>query len=253
MINLFFYLCIAGTLYSEFRYRRPPPSYNASMQDYQQQLMAAQIHQNPGDNPAPDNPDNLSLPSSPPPTYRSRASMTRPALHITFLNPQGGDYPSSQPPTYRSRAGTLNEPHSPRPAIQIEGDFTQSSDGTATSTDAAQLRTAETPGGETTNNSTQSQPPDGVSGDMTVVHARSASSGGMSVGSRSVEGGTDSRSSTLTQRGIRMVEHLEVMLDNTLRDMDNGGVAANPDANSTESVGQPANGNTDDTIADVRL
>ncbi len=49
--------------------------------------------------------DDYSLPSSPPPTYKSRASTVRPPVHITFPPTQGGDYPSSRPPTYRSSHG----------------------------------------------------------------------------------------------------------------------------------------------------
>lgn len=98
-----FLLLFSGTIYEEFQYRRPPPSYNASMQEYQQQLVLAQIQSTQSQNTG-------STPNSPPPTYKSHASTVRPGLHITFPVLQGDDYPSSRPPTYRSTAGTLNRP-----------------------------------------------------------------------------------------------------------------------------------------------
>ena len=96
------------------------------MQEYQHQLMLAQIqlnnHQGPqaanasasapaagGSAAGPSNDDNYSLPSSPPPTYKSHVSAVRPSLHITFP-PQGEEYPNSGPPTYRSRVGTTDRP-----------------------------------------------------------------------------------------------------------------------------------------------
>ena len=94
---------LPGTIYDEFQYRRPPPSYNASMQEYQQQITLAQLRTSRSQN-------NDNTPNSPPPTYKSHASAVRPGLHITFPVLHGDEYPSSRPPTYRSTAGTLNRP-----------------------------------------------------------------------------------------------------------------------------------------------
>ncbi|KAK6168984.1 hypothetical protein SNE40_020123 [Patella caerulea] len=103
-----------GVLYPEFQYRRPPPTYAASMQEYQNQLHLAQQQQQTAATP-PTNPDNYSLPSSPPPSYRSRASTIHSGIHITFP-PNNEDYPDSRPPTYRSRRGSAH----PRPPIPRE-------------------------------------------------------------------------------------------------------------------------------------
>lgn len=94
-----------GIMYPEFQYRRPPPSYDVSMQEYQQQLM--QQYQQ-----SINNVDNYSLPSSPPPTYRSRASTIRTGVHIVFPPDHNENYPNSLPPTYRSQ--TNSRPHLPR-------------------------------------------------------------------------------------------------------------------------------------------
>lgn len=106
---------IAGMLYPEFGHRRPPPTYAASMQEYQQQLVLAQQQYMDSVNT-----DNYSLPSSPPPTYRSHVSV-RPGIPITFPPSQTGQYPSSRPPTYRSHSSTLGQqqPHA-RPALPLE-------------------------------------------------------------------------------------------------------------------------------------
>ncbi|XP_045214072.2 uncharacterized protein LOC123564499 isoform X2 [Mercenaria mercenaria] len=112
-----------GSMYPEFQYRRPPPSYNASMQEYQHQLMVAQQNQTP-DIYDPENvPDeDYSLPSSPPPSYRSRASTVRAGIQITFPPNQGGEYPDSRPPTYRSHpSNTLQGRHS-RPSLSRDDD-----------------------------------------------------------------------------------------------------------------------------------
>lgn len=71
-------------LYPEFRNRRPPPSYAAAMRDYLNELR--QRH-------------NQSLPHSPPPSYKSHASVERPAIHTIF--PECDYFPNSNPPTYR--------------------------------------------------------------------------------------------------------------------------------------------------------
>ena len=111
-------LLSTGVLYPEFRYRRPPPSYTASMQDYQHQMMIAQLLD---DGRIQLQGDGYALPNSPPPTYRSHASTVRGGMHITFPpTPQGGDYyPTSHPPTYRSNIGTTDDRS--RPSIPTHG------------------------------------------------------------------------------------------------------------------------------------
>ncbi|GFO09754.1 tRNA pseudouridine synthase a [Plakobranchus ocellatus] len=109
-----------GVLYPEFQYRRPPPSYAASMQDYQNQ----QLQQGAGDAGRRSSQqgggfpsgaaEDRSLPNSPPPSYRSRASTAHSGIHIAFPSVsaansggggnQDGEMPGSRPPTYRSRA-----------------------------------------------------------------------------------------------------------------------------------------------------
>jgi hypothetical protein len=70
----------AGMMYSEFQYRPPPPSYQASMQEYRLRLLLM-------DRSAPPPPPPL---VSPPPAYRGPPA------------PQGSVV--SRPPSYRSRA-----------------------------------------------------------------------------------------------------------------------------------------------------
>lgn len=114
---------VSGMLYPEFQYPRPPPSYAASMQEYSSQLALVQSsnNNNVGSNNNNNNTnsssnnnnnsipnttaENYSLPGSPPPSYRSRASTIHSGVHITF--PPGTD---SMPPTYRSRASTHRRP-----------------------------------------------------------------------------------------------------------------------------------------------
>lgn len=96
-------------MYPEFQYRRPPPSYNASLQDSLHQLAMAQSAMDFDENlPAED----YSLPSSNPPSYRSRASTVRTGIQITFP-PNRDGLPNSRPPTYRSHAST----HPSRPSL----------------------------------------------------------------------------------------------------------------------------------------
>jgi hypothetical protein len=97
-------------MYPEFQYRRPPPSYAASMQAYQAQL-AAETQSNNNVPPVANN-DNYSLPGSPPPSYRSRASTIHSGVHITFP-PAHDSAPNSRPPTYRSRAESRARPRLP--------------------------------------------------------------------------------------------------------------------------------------------
>lgn len=106
-----------GVMYPEFQYRRPPPSYNVSMQEFQHQLVMAQNQpRNFDDVPVED----YSLPSSPPPSYRSRASTVRTGIQITFP-PSRSDQPNSRPPTYRSHVGTDQTAHS-RPSLPRDED-----------------------------------------------------------------------------------------------------------------------------------
>ena len=81
------------------------------MQEYQQQLM--QQYQQ-----SVNNVDNYSLPSSPPPTYRSRASTIRTGVHIVFPPDHNENYPNSLPPTYRSQ--TSSRPSLPRAGFDDE-------------------------------------------------------------------------------------------------------------------------------------
>lgn len=112
-----------GPVYADFQYHRPPPSYNDSMQEYQQQIALVQ-QSLPNDiydpNHIPE--EDYSLPSSPPPSYRSRASTVRAAIQITFPPNRGSDNPESRPPTYRSNpANTLPGRHR-RPSLTRDSD-----------------------------------------------------------------------------------------------------------------------------------
>ncbi|CAH1794541.1 unnamed protein product, partial [Owenia fusiformis] len=119
----------AGTIYPEFRFRRPPPSYAASMQDYQNQQLLAQIRQQQrvDEQQSGEGPCMEGLPTSPPPSYRSQVSVARPGLHITFPD-SSGEYPQSRPPTYRSTAGTLSRPGLPI-SMQPNADSVPSTSG----------------------------------------------------------------------------------------------------------------------------
>ncbi|XP_067118561.1 uncharacterized protein [Centruroides vittatus] len=83
----------AAMMYPEFQYRPPPPSYQASMQEYRLRLLLLDRQQGT---------TTTSLsPVSPPPTYRSHGS----TLHSRPpLNMMERDY--SRPPSYRSRASS---------------------------------------------------------------------------------------------------------------------------------------------------
>ncbi|XP_005091042.2 mucin-5AC [Aplysia californica] len=103
-----------GVMYPEFQYRRPPPSYAASMQDYQNQAAAGDGPPASATGQAPSG--DQSWPNSPPPSYRSRASTIHSAIQSAFPNSHDGDHPSSRPPTYRSRAPS-RRPSLPREEI----------------------------------------------------------------------------------------------------------------------------------------
>lgn len=87
-LELFIYS--TGVLYPEFRNRCPPPTYNASAQDYQHHLLMAQIQLAAA--ATLHNTEYVGLPTSPPPTYRSRAAtLQRPTgaapLHLQQQRP----------------------------------------------------------------------------------------------------------------------------------------------------------------------
>ena len=95
--------------------------------------------------------DNLSLPSSPPPTYRSRASTTRPGLHITF--PMADN--SSRPPTYRSHISESGGRS--RPALPMSDSASASDDNTVNPHSVqVTIESHGTGGRSTMSNSTQS-------------------------------------------------------------------------------------------------
>ncbi|XP_053212663.1 probable serine/threonine-protein kinase ndrD isoform X2 [Panonychus citri] len=80
--------------YPEFQYRPPPPSYQASMQEYRLRLLLLERSS------SHTQPTSLS-PVSPPPTYRSSAASS---LAGTLNRPGGNTLtrPISRPPSYRS-------------------------------------------------------------------------------------------------------------------------------------------------------
>ena len=88
----------SGMLYSEFQYRPPPPSYQASMQEYRLRLLLMDRNA-----PPPPPPPGVTVAAllSPPPAYRG----PRPS----FLAPIHGDV--SRPPSYRSRASDHQHQH----------------------------------------------------------------------------------------------------------------------------------------------
>lgn len=192
-------------LYPEFRYRRPPPSYNASMQDYQHQVMVAHMQ---GETDANGNCDNYSLPSSPPPTYRSHASTIRPGIHITFP-PQSGDYPSSRPPTYRSNAGTMGRPPLP-PEMG-----TSSSD---TSGSVEFINETGTVNNGTVNNAGTPNLSNGATPTLSVPQdTNNASNSAVSNSETEVEENTSASNSSTINRGFKLVEKLENILDESLK------------------------------------
>merc|ERR1719422_1321922 len=76
----------AGMMYSEFQYRPPPPSYQASMQEYRLRLLLMERSGGPPPPPA----------LSPPPAYRGPGGRGLPQLHGSV----------SRPPSYHSRQGS---------------------------------------------------------------------------------------------------------------------------------------------------
>jgi len=87
----------AGMMYSEFQYRPPPPSYQASMQEYRLRLLLMDRSSGP---PPPPPPPFV----SPPPAYRG---------------PRNGfsvPHEVSRPPSYRSRASDIIPIHGRHPS-----------------------------------------------------------------------------------------------------------------------------------------
>jgi len=78
----------AGMIYSEFQYRPPPPSYQASMQEYRLRLLLMERSGGPPPPPPPA--------LSPPPAYRGPGGRGLPQLHGSV----------SRPPSYHSRQGS---------------------------------------------------------------------------------------------------------------------------------------------------
>ncbi|KAF4519360.1 hypothetical protein B566_EDAN011366 [Ephemera danica] len=110
-------LNIAAMIYPEFQYRPPPPSYQASMQEYRLRLLLLDrggggVQPGLSLAPPPIGP-NAAAAVSPPPTYRSqvgnmlRAPMLfRRDAHANNAAPGESSTCSSRPPSYRSRAGS---------------------------------------------------------------------------------------------------------------------------------------------------
>ncbi|XP_067006367.1 uncharacterized protein [Anabrus simplex] len=97
----------AAMMYPEFQYRPPPPSYQASMQEYRLRLLLLDRHSSsPGQAPAGHT-------VSPPPTYRSHAGSTLRATLGLRRDPLQSDY--SRPPSYRSRTSST------RPTLDPNG------------------------------------------------------------------------------------------------------------------------------------
>ncbi|GFG33176.1 hypothetical protein Cfor_01137, partial [Coptotermes formosanus] len=95
----------AAMMYPEFQYRPPPPSYQASMQEYRLRLLLLDRH--------PASVASGGHAMSPPPTYRSHAGSTlRAPLGVRRDQPQS-DY--SRPPSYRSRTSST------RPTLDPNG------------------------------------------------------------------------------------------------------------------------------------
>lgn len=116
----------AGMLYSEFQYRAPPPSYQASMQEYRLRLLLMDRSNPPPPPPlSSQQPQSSSqqssqpiippLVSSPPPAYRGPPPSH--PYHRLMLPPSAvqhhqPDSYASRPPSYRSR---VSEPLQPAP------------------------------------------------------------------------------------------------------------------------------------------
>ena len=91
----------SGMLYSEFQYRPPPPSYQASMQEYRLRLL---LDRNAPPPPPP--PAAAGALLSPPPAYRGPP---RSGGLLAPIHYHGSDV--SRPPSYRSRASDHHHHH----------------------------------------------------------------------------------------------------------------------------------------------
>ena len=170
------------------------------MQEYQQQLMMAQIQLNSDNNRI----NSQNTPSSPPPTYKSHVSAVRPSLHITFPIPQGGDYPSSRPPTYRSTTGA-----SDRPRIDTTGG------GSIHISGGDNHPLIHVPGGDVSSNQGQVN----SACDTRDEVAQDSHTGSRSTVTRSPPR-PDSPSSSTLHRATEVVGYLDNVLDNTLREIE---------------------------------
>uniref|UniRef100_A0A182QY14 Uncharacterized protein n=1 Tax=Anopheles farauti TaxID=69004 RepID=A0A182QY14_9DIPT len=95
-----------GLLYPEFQHRPPPPSYQASMQEYRLRLLLLDRDRQSG---------RMRSTASPPPTYRSNVGSL---LSYRSVNLQ----PSTPPPPPASVIETLHAPPSPGDANLISDD-----------------------------------------------------------------------------------------------------------------------------------
>ncbi|XP_064619628.1 uncharacterized protein LOC135483048 [Lineus longissimus] len=227
-----------GVIYGDHR-RPPPPSYAASMQDYERQNAGRQL-------PNPD-----SLPNSPPPTYKSQASLQRPGIHITFPHIIGGEYPTSRPPTYRSHHSNVIS-HSRQISFESElpvsssenpsatTDSLSSVNGAPTATGTSGSTTSSRNGANTCNGSSlpsrsilkqtnNSTPPQNEPGPMSDRHGPDSDQAEITVTQTQPEGsspgGTLDTGSMMQYAGHygtaerNAVECLEDILDTTMRDM----------------------------------
>ncbi|KAB0793698.1 hypothetical protein PPYR_13318 [Photinus pyralis] len=88
----------AAMIYPEFQYRPPPPSYQASMQEYRLRLLLLDRGHTPQIQAGVQNGP------SPPPTYRSYAGSLLRAPLSSRRDPSQSEY--SFPPSYRSQTGS---------------------------------------------------------------------------------------------------------------------------------------------------
>ena len=110
----------SGMMYTEFQYRPPPPSYQASMQEYRLRLL---LMDRSGGAPLPPPPPVM----SPPPAYRSTRhgplGLDGPAYFVrNGLGVPGHEVAHemvSRPPSYRSRASDLPVPIHARHSSQL--------------------------------------------------------------------------------------------------------------------------------------
>lgn len=101
----------AAMMYPEFQYRPPPPSYQASMQEYRLRLLLLDRH--PGAGVAGVVSPAQAATVSPPPTYRSHAGSLLRAPLGCRREVAASEY--SRPPSYRSRSSST------RPSLEPGG------------------------------------------------------------------------------------------------------------------------------------